>query len=72
MREIRQDLKVCSDCKNCKLIVWDSNADKVSKRNEVTRHRETEYYYTLRCTWLKSAIIEPHKIIKCEGKESYE
>lgn len=70
MKEIRDRLAVCGDCKNSKLIVWSGDAE-FEKKGSVTRDRDTGKYYTLRCNWLKQAVLNPRHIERCEGKQKH-
>ena len=72
-KEIREQLSVCADCINCKLIVWKSSddADKVADRTDFETYRtdDGKYHFAVHCGWLKQKMQAPTQIIKCEGKK---
>lgn len=72
--DIRSSLDICSNCVNCKLIVWSSNeeTDKIADRSDIGTYRESDqkYHYAVHCSWLKQKIPSAEKIIKCEGKKN--
>lgn len=62
----------CNDCKNCKMLVWDSSSgmEKLENRGYVIEDSDTNSHYLVRCMWLKENVLQPHKLTKCEGKQS--
>ena len=68
--DIKQNL-YCSDCKNCKLQIWDSSSviEKLENRGYLIEHSESNSHYLVRCMWLKENVLQPHKLTKCEGKQ---
>jgi hypothetical protein len=73
--EIREKL-YCSDCKNCKLMVWqndDEEDDKLDdlsrKRGYIIKDRALKAFYMVRCGWTKDTVFQPHQLVKCEGKQ---
>ena len=70
--EIRAYLSECGDCINCKLIVWNDEADKKELRSQSSLNLsdDNRYYFTVRCNWIKTVIQEPLYLQKCEGKRS--
>lgn len=69
--EIRKQLPLCGNCINCKLLVWDERSElKVSQTLiKVKELVSTPSYYTVRCSWLKTSVIEPQLLVVCEGKQ---
>lgn len=68
--EIREKLKICGRCINCKLLVWNDRAElKTSQTLIKFKTLDSSHYYTVRCTWLKSAVFEPQFLDACEGKQ---
>lgn len=71
--DIREELTVCADCINCKLVVWssDDDTDKVADRSDIATYRvdNEKYHYAVHCGWLKQKMPSAQKIIKCEGKK---
>lgn len=72
--DIRENLSVCSDCINCKLIVWanDDDTDRIADRSDISTYRDgtEKHHYALHCGWLKQKMHAPEQIIKCEGKKT--
>jgi len=68
--EIRAKLPVCGRCINCKLIIWDAKAELKTTPNLI-RFKESEqnFFYMVRCSWLKTPIFEPQFLKNCEGKQ---
>lgn len=71
-QQIRENL-YCSDCKNCKLMVWETSSkmDKMTNKAYMTEHDETGTVFMVRCGWTKDNVFEPLKLLNCEGKQSY-
>lgn len=72
--DIRSSLDVCSDCINCKLVVWssDDDTDKVAdERSDVGTYRGSsgKYHYAVHCGWLKQKMPVAAQLVKCEGKK---
>lgn len=71
--DIRKELTECSECLNCKLVVWssDDDTDKVADRSDIATYRtgDEKYYYAVHCSWLKQKMPSAQKIVKCEGKK---
>ena len=68
----RDLLPVCGDCKNAKVIIWRSTADKEQLRT--SSHVEIDgdfYFFKVQCGWLKGAVPVPLELLKCEGKVAY-
>ena len=72
--EIRSKLPLCGRCKNCKVIVW----RKKNKNSElkasatIIKNSDASNYFTIRCNWLKTAVIEPFFLENCEGRQGFE
>lgn len=68
--DIRAKLPLCGTCVNCKLIVWDDNVgdDDKKKLNKFKSSNGTQFY-TVRCSWLKTQIIQPDSLQVCEGRQ---
>ena len=68
--EIRSSLPLCGRCINCKLLIWNDKAELKSTQNLIKfRSSEASFYYTVRCSWLKSPVSEPQFLDTCEGKQ---
>ena len=69
-QEIREQLPICGDCVNCKLVVWskDAKSAEISGSSNVKLSDEQRYNFTVRCNWLKSITREPLNLVRCEGK----
>lgn len=74
--DIRQKL-YCSDCKNCKLMVWESKNveddkldDLSKKRGYIIKDKSLKAFYMVRCGWTKDTVFQPHELVKCEGKQA--
>jgi len=63
----------CADCRNCKLQVWeeDDKLDDLTKRGYVVQDKPSKAFYLVRCSWTKDTVFQPHKLIKCEGKQTF-
>lgn len=76
--EIRKGL-LCGDCINCKMQVWDSvsKLDDLAKRGYLIEFKtivgdvEKEMFYLVRCGWTKDNVLQPHKMISCDGKRDF-
>ena len=69
--EIRSSLPLCGRCINCKLLIWNDKAELKSTQNLIKfRSSDASFYYTVRCSWLKSPVSEPQFLDTCEGKQS--
>ena len=68
--EIRSSLSLCGRCINCKLLIWNDKAELKPTQNLIKfRSSEASFYYTVRCSWLKSPVSEPQFLDTCEGKQ---
>ena len=68
--EIRSKLLVCGRCINCKLVVWDGKAELKTAQNLIKfKTLDENFYYMVRCSWLKTPIFEPQFLKNCEGKQ---
>ena len=68
--EIRSKLPLCGRCINCKLLIWNDKAELKSTQNLIKfRSSDASFYYTVRCSWLKSPVSEPQFLDTCEGKQ---
>lgn len=68
--EIRSSLPLCGRCINCKLLIWNDKAELKSTQNLIKfRSSDASFYYTVRCSWLKSPVSEPQFLDTCEGKQ---
>jgi len=68
--EIRSKLPLCGRCINCKLLIWSDKAELKPTHNLIKfRSLEASFYYTVRCSWLKSPVSEPQFLDICEGKQ---
>ena len=68
--EIRSKLPLCGRCINCKLLIWSDKAELKPTQNLIKfRSLEASFYYTVRCSWLKSPVSEPQFLDTCEGKQ---
>lgn len=68
--EIRSKLPLCGHCINCKLLIWNDKAELKPTHNLIKfRSAEASFYYTVRCSWLKSPVSEPQCLDICEGKQ---
>ena len=68
--EIRSSLSLCGRCINCKLLIWNDKAELKPTQNLIKfRSSDASFYYTVRCSWLKSPVSEPQFLEICEGKQ---
>lgn len=68
--KIREELPLCGRCVNCKLLIWSEKAElKISQNLIKFKSIESSYYYTVRCSWLKSPVSEPQFLDICEGRQ---
>lgn len=68
--EIRSKLPLCGRCINCKLLIWSDKAELKPTQNLIKfRSSDASFYYTVRCSWLKSPVSEPQFLDTCEGKQ---
>lgn len=68
--EIRSSLPLCGRCINCKLLIWNDKAELKPTQNLIKfRGSDASFYYTVRCSWLKSPVSEPQFLDTCEGKQ---
>ena len=72
----RKKIVVCADCKNCKLMVWQNDDNEDDKLDDLAKNRgyiikdkPLKAYYMVRCQWTKDTVFQPHKLVKCEGKQ---
>jgi hypothetical protein len=72
--EIRSKLPLCGRCKNCKVIVWGKEAKNSELKTSATiiKNSDAGNYFTIRCNWLKTAVIEPFFLENCEGRQGFE
>jgi len=63
--DIRASL-LCGQCKNSKLMIWEAGAT-LQTSATLQRSGPNMPFYTVRCLWLKSAVMAPAKLKKCEG-----
>ena len=75
--DIRKKIVVCADCKNCKLMVWQSDNDEDDKLDDLSRKRgyiikdkSLKAFYMVRCSWTKYTVFQTHELVKCEGKQA--
>ena len=67
--EIREKLPLCGRCVNCKLLIWNEKSElKTSQTLIKFKSLESSYFYTVRCSWLKSPVSEPQFLEVCEGR----
>lgn len=68
--EIREKLPLCGRCANCKVLIWNERAELKSSQT-LTKFKsiDSSYYYTVRCSWLKSPVSEPQCLEICEGRQ---
>lgn len=70
--EIRKKLPVCGRCINCKLVIWDSKSELKTSNNLIRlKFLEENFFYMVRCSWLKTPVFEPEFLKNCEGKQVY-
>ena len=68
--EIRSSLPLCGRCINCKLLIWNDKAELKPTQNLIKfKGSDASFYYTVRCSWLKSPVSEPQFLDTCEGKQ---
>lgn len=68
--EIREKLPLCGRCANCKVLIWNERAElKISQTLIKFKSIDSSYYYTVRCSWLKSPVSEPQCLEICEGRQ---
>ena len=68
--EIREKLPLCGRCVNCKLLIWNERSElKTSQTLIKFKSLESSYFYTVRCSWLKSPVSEPQFLEVCEGRQ---
>jgi hypothetical protein len=52
------------------LIVWDDNVgDDDKKKLNKFKGPDGTKFYTVRCSWLKTQIIQPDSLQVCEGRQ---
>lgn len=63
----------CSNCKNCKLMVWgeDFSLQTNSKKTPYLSEFEGNVFL-VRCSWLKENVLYPLQLLKCEGFDKKE
>ena len=70
--EIRSSLPLCGRCINCKLLIWNDKAELKLTQNLIKfRSSDASFYYTVRCSWLKSPVSEPQFLDVCEGRQEH-
>ena len=63
-------MALCGRCINCKLLIWNDKAELKPTQNLIKfRSSDASFYYTVRCSWLKSPVSEPQFLDTCEGKQ---
>jgi hypothetical protein len=68
--EIRARLPICGKCINCKLVIWNAEAELKTTPNLIRfKKLEQNFFYMVRCSWLKTPIFEPQFLTGCEGKQ---
>ncbi|MDA3321115.1 MULTISPECIES: hypothetical protein [Acinetobacter] len=68
--DIREKLPLCGRCVNCKLLIWNEKSElKTSQTLIKFKSLESSYFYTVRCSWLKSPVSEPQFLEVCEGRQ---
>ena len=68
--EIRSSLPLCGRCINFKLLIWNDKAELKPTQNLIKfKGSDASFYYTVRCSWLKSPVSEPQFLDTCEGKQ---
>ena len=68
--EIRSSLPLCGRCINCKLLIWNDKAELTPTQYLIKfKGSDASFYYTVRCSWLKSPVSEPQFLDTCEGKQ---
>ena len=68
--EIRSSLPLSGRWINSKLLIWNDKAELKSTQNLIKfRSSDASFYYTVRCSWLKSPVSEPQFLDTCEGKQ---
>lgn len=68
--EIREKLPLCGRCANCKVLIWNERAELKSSQTLIKfKSIDSSYYYTVRCSWLKSPVSEPQCLEICEGRQ---
>ena len=68
--EIRSSLPLCGRCINCKLLIWNDKAELKPTQNLIKfKGSDASFYYTVRCSWLKSPVSEPQFLDTCKGKQ---
>ena len=68
--EIRANLPTCGRCINCKLVIWDDKAELKTAQNLIKfKGLDENFYYMVRCSWLKSPVYEPQYLTTSEGKQ---
>ena len=70
--EIRSSLPLCGRCINCKLLIWNDKAELKPTQNLIKfKGSDASFYYTVRCSWLKSPVSEPQFLDVCEGRQEH-
>ncbi|WP_151820828.1 hypothetical protein [Acinetobacter soli] len=68
--DIREKLPLCGRCVNCKLLIWNEKSElKITQILIKFKILESSYFYTVRCSWLKSPVSEPQFLEVCEGRQ---
>ena len=68
--DIREKLPLCGRCVNCKLLIWNEKSElKTTQILIKFKSLESSYFYTVRCSWLKSPVSEPQFLEVCEGRQ---
>ena len=68
--DIREKLPLCGRCVNCKLLIWNEKSElKTSQTLIKFKSLESSYFYTVRCSWLKSPVSEPQFLEVCEVRQ---
>ncbi|MCQ1048697.1 MULTISPECIES: hypothetical protein [Acinetobacter calcoaceticus/baumannii complex] len=68
--DIREKIPLCGRCVNCKLLIWNEKSElKTTQILIKFKILESSYFYTVRCSWLKSPVSEPQFLEVCEGRQ---
>lgn len=72
--DIRKNIECCADCINCQLQIWEdcTTLEKMDDKGYVCFDEALQKYFLVRCNWLKKDVIEPVKLLVCEGKVSHQ
>ena len=58
-------------------MVWQNDDNEDDKLDDLAKNRgyiikdkPLRAYYMVRCQWTKDTVFQPHKLVKCEGKQA--